>query len=251
MTARFSSESLEIGQSCASRAESACEAIAHELVPEKSCEVLPERPVNAVAEVFVSTADADDVYVPENYEPNYAYPLIVWLSPSTGGANPLRQLMPVISDRNYFGVALPYVDPAEIDETLPALFASLRRTYRLHTERVYLAGVGAAGTHALVAGLSQPDRYGGIVALSARWPDAPQLLRRFGELRGKRVLIGVDAGESASVIADALYAQQLLWSAGMHVSAVASPVGPDSRRSLLREIDRWIMQAIGQPELVC
>ena len=37
----------------------------------------------------------------------------------------------------------------------------------------------------------------------------------------------------------------------MQVSAVASPAGADSQLSLLREIDRWIMQAIEQPELVC
>jgi len=57
--------------------------------------------------------------------------------------------------------------------------------------------------------------------------------------------------KAPQIVADALYAQQLLWSAGLQVSAVASPTGADSQRSLLREIDRWIMQAIEQPELVC
>jgi phospholipase/carboxylesterase len=251
MTARFSPESLASRQSCASRAEAISDAIADELLPAETCELVPESPADAVAGTLVSTTESDEVYVPENYEPNYAYPLIVWLSPSTGGANRLRQLMPVISERNYFGVSLPYIDPTELDESLPALFSRLRRKYHLHTERVYLAGIGAAGTQALATGLSQPDWFGGIAALSARWPEAPQLLQRFGDLRGKRVFVGVDAGESASVVADALYAQQLLWSAGMQVSAVASPTGTDSQRSLLREIDRWIMQAIEQPELVC
>src|SRR5258707_2565861 len=109
MTARFSSESLAIRQSCASRGESASKATGHELPPPETCELLPDHPADTVAEPLVSTRETDEVYVPENYEPNYAYPLIVWLSPSTGAAIRLRQLMPVISDRNYFGVSLPYV----------------------------------------------------------------------------------------------------------------------------------------------
>jgi len=45
--------------------------------------------------------------------------------------------------------------------------------------------------------------------------------------------------------------QQLLWSAGMHVTALAAPPGRDTDHCLLREVDRWIMQGIEQPEPVC
>jgi phospholipase/carboxylesterase len=211
---------------------------------------MPALPVRAGAERAISATDDEEVYVPESYEPNYAYPLIVWLAPSNAAPIGLHRLMSTISERNYFGVALPYRNPDELQDNLPALFTRLRRKYHLHTERVFLAGIGPAGTQALVTGLTQPDWFGGIAALSAGWPDSPRLLRQIHELRGKHVLIGVDAAESASVIADALYSQQLLWSAGMHVAAVAAG-GPDSQRSLLREMDRWIMQTIDQPELVC
>ena len=254
MTARFSPELLaprRSSQSSVARAESASESIAHALPPSASCDVLPVLPVGAGTDGIASLAADEDIYVPESYESNYAYPLIVWLVPPEGAELRLHRLMPMISERNYFGVAMPCRDVAEIEERLPLLFGRLRQQYRLHTERVFLAGIGASGTDALVTSLSHPHWFGGIAALSARWPETPQLLRRFSELRGKRVFLGVDSGESASVIADALYAQQLLWSAGMQVSAFASPAGADRLPSLLREIDRWIMQTIEQPEMVC
>ena len=44
-------------------------------------------------------------FVPLHYEPNYAYPLVVWLHGPGDGHRQLKQVMPHISLRNYVAVA--------------------------------------------------------------------------------------------------------------------------------------------------
>ncbi len=221
------------------------------LLPSSGCEALLAAVFDEATQADLPPLDVDEIFVPAHYEPNYAYPLIVWLSPPSGANGRLKHLMRTISERNYFGVSVPVTNPDLLEQDLYETFLRLRQRYHLHTERVYLLGFGAEGTQALETGLRQPSWFAGIAALSARCPETPRLLVRYDELRGKRVLLGFGESESAPVVADALYMRQLLWSAGMHVTALAAPTAQSADRSLLREIDRWIMQAIEQPELVC
>jgi phospholipase/carboxylesterase len=252
MIDRFSSDSLEQPDRQAGAGESASSsAFAAVPLAAVGCEVLTRDNFAGAAHAEAAALDVDDLYVPQRYEANYAYPLLAWLAPAGGTFGRLQRLMPMISERNYFGVLLPVADPDKIDEHLFDAFLRLRRKYHLHTERVYLVGFGEAGTQALKTALNQPDWFAGVAAISARCPDSPRLLARFDKLRGKRVLLGIEETGNAPVVADCLYMQQLFWSAGMHVTALAASPGRDCRRSLLREIDRWVMQAIEQPELVC
>jgi phospholipase/carboxylesterase len=251
MNARFSSEAFEQSASPARRREAVPDEYVPGLLPSAGCEVVTAGVLAGTTETDLSTLDVDEVVVPEHYEPNYAYPLIAWLSPVASPKGRLQRLMRMISERNYFGVSVPVADSDGIEEQLFETFLRLRRRYHLHTERVYLLGFGHCGTMALQAGLSQPERFAGIAAVSARWPETPQLLSRYNELRGKRVLLGVGETNSAPIVSEALYMQQLLWSAGMHVTALAASGGTEADRSLLREVDRWIMQAIEQPEFAC
>ena len=48
---------------------------------------------------------AHALFAPIHYEPGYAYPLIVWLHGCGGDERQLRQLMPLLSLRNYLAVA--------------------------------------------------------------------------------------------------------------------------------------------------
>jgi len=248
---RFSSESFEQPQSSTAAGDVFPETFPAGPLPSTGCELLMRDLLAETARADADDVEVDELYIPESYEPNYAYPLIAWLSPPGGANGRLHKLMPMISERNYFGVSVPVVEQEGIEQQLFDTFIRLRRRYHLHTERVYLLGFGAAGTQALEIGLSHPAWFAGVAAISARCPDSPRLLRCYDDLRGKRVLLGIDEKGTAPIVADCLYMQQLFWSAGMQVAALASSAGSDSRRSLLREIDRWVMQAIEQPELVC
>jgi phospholipase/carboxylesterase len=251
MNARFSSEAFEQVSSSSGPREPVPDEYVLGLSPSAGCEVLTAGILGDTPDADASALELDAVFVPDHYEANYAYPLIAWLSPPAGSNSRLQRLMRMVSERNYFGVSVPVVDSDAIEQQLLETFLRLRQRYHLHTERVYLLGFGQAGTLALQAGLSQPGWFAGIAAISARWPEAPRLLSRCNELRGRRVLLGIGESDSARIVSEALYMQQLLWSAGMHVTALATTAGPDADRSLLREVDRWIMQAVEQPELVC
>jgi phospholipase/carboxylesterase len=251
MNARFSSESFEHTATPARRRKPVPDESVMGLLPSAGCEVLTAGVVDDTPETTLSSIDVDEVFVPEHYEPNYAYPLIAWLSPPAGSNGRLQRLMRMVSERNYIGVSIPVVDSDGIEQQMFETFLRLRRRYHLHTERVYLLGFGHYGTLALQAGLSQPGWFAGIAAVSARWPESPRLLSRYNELRGKRVLLGIGETDSAPIVSEALYMQQLLWSAGMHVTALAASGGQEADRSQLREVDRWIMQAVEQPEFAC
>ena len=44
--------------------------------------------------------------VPQHYERNYAYPLLIWLHDTGGDERQLREIMPLVSLRNYVSLAV-------------------------------------------------------------------------------------------------------------------------------------------------
>src|SRR5689334_12243455 len=46
------------------------------------------------------------LFGPLHYEPNYAYPLLVWLHGAGDDESQLKRIMPLVSLRNYVGVAI-------------------------------------------------------------------------------------------------------------------------------------------------
>ncbi len=264
MNARFSFSLFEKSQDVVEQSVPAHEVAAHEaafaeLVPTTACDSMaaqfssdPGRLIVPLGErVAPEIPGIDEVFIPDHYESNYAYPLLVWLQTTAWPRSGFDRIMRMVSERNYLGVTLPIVDASRIDEQLHEAFAGLRGRYHLHTERVFLVGIGEAGTQALATGLRQPEWFGGIAALSSPWPNEPRLLSRFDELRGKRVLLGVDDRDDVSVVNGVERAQKLLWTAGMHVTTLSCTNGGNSCPGLFRELDRWLMQSVEEPELVC
>ena len=214
------------------------------------------------------------LFVPEHYEANYPYPLVVWLHGGGGNERDLLTAMPMISQRNYIGLSfrgpLSFRDPlslrdtaaadsqqpdgyhwpstadelAEFETSLYEAVCNLRREYHVHSERVFLAGFDEGATVALELFLRQPQRYGGAVCLAGTFPQSRRALTRFRDLRNKRVLIASGSADSVSTPADNVQAGRLLHSAGMSVSTRIVDASHEITPTMLRQIDHWIMDGI-------
>jgi phospholipase/carboxylesterase len=202
------------------------------------------------------------VFVPENYEPNYAYPLVVWLHESGKSERDIAEVLPMISMRNYLGLALRGTarmngDGAKtfgwsrtrnagiaFEEQLHESVRQMRRGFHIHTERVFLVGAGEGGTMAWDLFLTRPQWFAGVAALGGRFPWGRRPLRQFRALCGKHALIVAD-GQLAPSHAQAERVGRLLYSAGLEVAVRAPASGGASSRPLLRQVDRWIMRSIG------
>lgn len=209
-------------------------------------ELMPSHSAGPVEES--QGAEDSDAYVPDHYEPNYAYPLIAWLHSEAPGGRSWKRLMRQISERNYVGASIVLDNPEQDEQQVFEAVARLRRRFHVHTERVYLLGFEGSGTRALRLGLSRPEWFGGVAAISAAFPKISRPLARYEALRGKRILLGLDERDGAALAADIERTRRLLWSAGMQVTCGTSS-GGDRHSGLFRGIDRWIMHAIEQPEV--
>jgi phospholipase/carboxylesterase len=202
------------------------------------------------------------VFVPENYEPNYAYPLVVWLHESGRSERDIVEVLPMISMRNYLGLALRGTARTNGDapdafgwsrtrnaalafeEQLYASVRQMRRDFHIHTERVFLVGAGEGGTMAWDLFLTRPEWFAGVAALGGRFPWGRRPLRQFRTLCGKQALIVADGHKSPSR-AQAEQVGRLLYAAGVEVAVRAPASGRAASRPLLRQVDRWIMRSIG------
>jgi len=248
MNARFSLELFGRTESSDEGGAIVTESFVPELLPLAGC--LELVPADVCARADETCEKEDDVYVPEHYEHNYAYPLIAWLHPAASAPRQWRRLMKFISERNYVGVSISIGDAEQTARQVFATVARVRKRFHLHTERIYLLGFNEAGTRALELGLSRPGWFGGVAAVSASFPKIARPLSRYHELRGNRVFLAQTERDGTALAGDVRRTQRLLFSAGMRVTCCTA-AADGCHAGLLREIDRWIMREIEQPELVC
>jgi len=219
-----------------------------ELLPGLVCSPSPDR---AGEETRIPAGAIDGLFVPEGYEENYAYPLLVWLSsvPVTGPE--FAERMHRISDRNHLGVSIPIselAEPAEIEAQVIEVVANVRRALHVHSERIVLVGQNHSSLVALEIALRNPDWFHGVIALGGHPPQTARLFGRFGELRGLRVLLAGSQERREPHRYRQL--ERELWSAGCDVQLWSWLGDSPPTDRLLRQIDRWMMVAIERESTV-
>jgi phospholipase/carboxylesterase len=200
------------------------------------------------------------LFLPSDYQPKYAYPLVVLLHADGNDEDSAARLAPQLSRRNYIAacprgpVALgcgPTGRPAfawhadSQDDHLLEVVAHARREYHVHSERVYFVGVGEGATVALRLGLALADCVAGVVALNGRMPEPEcRPLARLKAVRGVRVFVGHGASNPVVPVASARKAARLLAAAGAEVRLTTYPAAHRVTDDMLRDVNRWIMSAV-------
>lgn len=199
------------------------------------------------------------LFGPMHYEPNYAYPLLVWLHGSGLSERQLVKVMPLVSTRNYVAVAPRGTTEAgaasagrftwsqrfnELALAEHRIFDAIdlaQRRYHIGKRRVFLAGSGIGGTVALRTALMHPARFAGVLSLGGAFPSGHAPLARIAECRRLPIFLGY--GRDDATFGDAEVAEQmrLFHAAGMHVSLRQYPGDGGLAPHMLSDMDRWIM----------
>lgn len=266
-------QSFDDRYACTRRFMDLANPLQHDLASEGEVENLPAHP--EIIELIESLLDANPelvpsheiqvsqrastVYLPEHYEAGYAYPLIVWFHGDGASENELHRVMPMISERNYIGVALrgdvasangwswsaDAADSPELLNDVRLIATALRRQYHIHSERIYLAGFGSGATTAMKLMLNKPEWFGGVISFSGEMPSTDAPMARADELKDKRVLLATNLSTSKTGVGDVVAAGRMLYSVGMKVG---TRVYQDSATvptvKMLRDLDSWLMDDI-------
>ena len=212
--------------------------------------------------------DESPVHLPPHYEPNYAYPLIVWLHDDEWTARELLDLMPRISPQSYLGLAVEGLTPTNrfasgpmsptgsldpldgLLETLKDVARQMRREFHVHSERIYLAGFGDQASVALRMLLRRPEWFAGALAFGLRNTKLESALPSYDELRGKRVFLSAGVRDSRVSLPDITSIGRLLRSLGMQAVLRAYDSSESPTSKMLSDVDHWLMNGVCESTLV-
>lgn len=201
------------------------------------------------------------VFAPMHYEPNYAYPLVVWLHGDGASERQLVKLMPHISLRNYVGVAprgpierslrgkafgwsLRGAGMAEAEQRVFEAIDAVGRRYHVARRRVFLAGADAGGTVALRIALTYPDRFAGVLSFGGPFPAGGTPLVRLDEARRLPMFFAYDGGASDFDSGRLDEQIRLFYTACMQVMLRSYPPRSHLGRQMLADADRWMMELV-------
>jgi phospholipase/carboxylesterase len=233
-------------------------------MPEVNTHWRTDRPAEGFYTTLLPTHPGRPVrtFLPTDYQPRYPYPLVVLFHGHGGSEEQAARLAPRLSRRNFIAISLRGPQPAgrrddgrptfgwgagadadgATTDYLLAAVEHTRRTYHVHSERVYLAGVCEGAEVAYRIGLGLADRVGGIVALNGRIPAAGgSPLFRFDAVRRLPVLIGHGTANPVVPFTAAKQDYRLLSAAGADVRLVSYPTTHRIHPNMLRDVNRWII----------
>jgi phospholipase/carboxylesterase len=200
-------------------------------------------------------------FLPTGYEPRYPYPLVVFFHGHGGNEEQILHLAPRLSRRNYICISLrgpqdlgrredgrsAYswgtldVPDSLIEDYVLRAVELTRRSYHVHSERIYLAGINDGATLAYNLGLTFPQKFGGVISLNGSMARQGRPLFRLPALRQLGVFIGHGIANVKVPLSLAREDRRLLWTAGLNVQMQTYPATNRLHPDMLRDINRWII----------
>jgi phospholipase/carboxylesterase len=205
-------------------------------------------------------------FLPTGYEPNYAYPLIILLHADGGSDEQVLRLAPRISRRNCIYVSLrgpvaldrrdddglpvygwggPGEHDAHLTDYLLKAVEQTRREFHIHSERVYLAGMGEGAGVAYRLALQMLGKFAGVISINGTLPrPAEGPLFRDDEVKDLRVLIAHGAANEVVPLELARRDFLALYGAGADVTLSTYPCTHTVHPNMLRDINRWVIRNV-------
>lgn len=204
------------------------------------------------------------LFGPLDYEPRYAYPLIVWLHGQGSDENQLVRIMPEVSMRNYVaaaprGACITDPDGSDyqgygwqqsedaIQKAEQAVFdgmASARRKYHVAPRRVFLAGFDCGGTMAFRVAMNHPERFAGVLSLCGVFPSGRTPLGHLTQARQMPVFLAVGRDSREYPPTAVCENLRLLHTAGLSITLRQYPCGHELSPQMLGDMDRWIIEQV-------
>jgi len=203
-------------------------------------------------------------FLPEQYQSRYAYPLLVLFHGRGGNEEQVLRLAPRVSRRNF--VAISFRGPTAIgrradgqpacawdaahpDRLADAVIDAVTQTRRachVHSERVYLVGLGEGATAAYQAAFALGDKVAGVVAVNGSLPRSQNKvpLFRLDQVRRQRVLIAQSAANPAGGLIEAMRDHKLFYAAGADVQFARFKSPTSLPAELLTAVNKWVIDKV-------
>lgn len=213
-------------------------------------------------QAFLGTRSRGDgghtLLAPLHYEPNYAYPLLVWLHGGGGDERQILRVMPHISMRNYVSVGVrgtsegpdgfgweqtdSRISSAE-QRVLEAVDAA-RSKFHVHSERIFLAGYNDGGTMAFRLALRHPRRFAGALSAGGGFPRGRMPLAHLKFLREFPLFLAFCRDSQTYTTEDVCRDLPLFHAAGLKVAIRQYPCGDELTTQMLHDMDVWLMNHV-------
>ena len=199
-------------------------------------------------------------FAPLHYEPNYAYPLLIWLHNCGGDERQLNRVMPHISMRNYVAVGVRGPSPCEDRRGFTwrqeedAIHAAEQRVldaihdasgrFNINHQRVFVAGYETGGSMAFRLALRRPGKFAGALGISSPFPTSGAPLAKFSHLRDLPLFLAYSRDSLVYTTDDLCEQLPLFHSAGLKVAIRQYPCGDELTTQMLQDMDSWMMEQV-------
>lgn len=135
-----------------------------------------------------------------------------------------------------------WADP--VDQLEESIFTGILRTMRafhIHSERIFLVGVGEGAALAYRLGLTYPERFAGVVAVNGWLPGGFRPLGRLKDCRGFKVLAVHGEWNGRAPVQNARRDVAMLRAGGLKVAFQSYPCAHRITGPMMVDIDTWLI----------
>lgn len=235
-------------------------------IPKSSAKLPSYRPGNRIQEkdskpsLVPSSPLAYRFFIPQGFERNYAYPLVVYLHDRCQNEGRIDQVMPSISTKNYVGVSVAAPksafegdvwgqDPSTIQASRLGVLEAIetaKRRFKINAQKVFLIGHGSGGTMAFRIANSDPEKFAGIASINGAFPGNHSPLSQLKLARHLDIFWAHYQTSDRFTESDLCSEMSLLHTAGFNLTVRQYPFGDRKELSpvIFRDINRWAMDLV-------